>query len=67
MTLTITENRKVVDQYFYITNDNQYMLIYPNYKNEVQKNEVIFQLAKKFQYNQNPDIDYDYQDDFEQR
>ena len=40
--LTITENQKEIDQYFYMTNDNQYMLIYPNYENVAQKNEVIF-------------------------
>jgi hypothetical protein len=65
--LTITENNKEVDQYFYMTNDNQYMLIYPNYENTAQKNEVIFQLAQRHQYNPNPDIDYDYQDDYDVR
>jgi len=43
--LSITEAHKEVEQYFYMTNDNQYMLIYPNYDNTAQKNEVIFQLA----------------------
>lgn len=40
--LTITEQNKEIDQYFYMTNDNQYMLIYPNYENTAQKNQVIF-------------------------
>ena len=32
------EKNKEVDQYYYITNDNQFMLIYPNYLNLEQKN-----------------------------
>lgn len=67
VTLSITEVNKEVDQYFYMTNDNQYMLIYPNYENAAQKNQVIFQLAQRHQYNPNPDIDYDYQDDYDVR
>jgi hypothetical protein len=50
-----------------MTNDNQYMLIYPNYDNTAQKHQVIFQLAQRHQYNPNPDIDYDYQDDYDVR
>jgi hypothetical protein len=65
--LNITEKNKTVEQYYYITNDNQFMLIYPNYLNNEQKNQVIFQLAQKHQYNQNPDEDYEYMDDFNQR
>jgi hypothetical protein len=67
VTLSIIENDKEIDQYFYMSNENQYMLIYPNYENTEQKNQVIFQLAKRFQHNPNPDIDYDYQDDYEVR
>lgn len=37
----IPNKNKKVTQYFYVTNDNEYMLLYPNYKNVEQKNEVI--------------------------
>lgn len=67
VTLNIIDKNKVIDQYYYMTNDNQFMLIYPNYENTAQKNQVIFQIAQKHQYNQNPDVDYEYQDDFDQR
>jgi len=45
-----------------MTNDNQFMIIYPNYPDNMAdlKHQVIFQLAKKHQYNQNPDEDYQY-------
>jgi hypothetical protein len=33
VTLSIIDKKKEVDQYFYMTNDNQYMLVYPNYQN----------------------------------
>jgi len=56
-----------VEQFYYITNDNQFQLVYPNYKDLKKKHDVIFQIAKNHQYNQNPDVDYDYDDDFNQR
>jgi len=56
-----------VEQFYYITNDNQFQLVYPNYKDLNKKHDVIFQIAKNHQYNQNPDVDYDYDDDFNQR
>lgn len=28
---------KIIDQYYYITNDNEYMLIYPNYEYDEDK------------------------------
>lgn len=31
--LNIIDKGKKVDQYYYMTNDNQFMLIYPNYEN----------------------------------
>mmetsp|Transcript_38034 Transcript_38034/g.58059 ORF Transcript_38034/g.58059 Transcript_38034/m.58059 type:complete len:316 (-) Transcript_38034:3951-4898(-) len=40
--LNVVDKNKTVDQYYYITNDNQFMLIYPNYLNKEQKNQVIF-------------------------
>jgi len=43
------------------------MLIYPNYDNFEKKSEVVFQLAKKGQYNQNADDEYSYIDDYDQR
>lgn len=43
------------------------MLVYPNYENLAQKNQVIFQLAKKYTYNIVNDEDYEYLDDFKQR
>jgi hypothetical protein len=36
--LNVIEKNQEVDQYYYITNDNQFMLIYPNYRNSEQKN-----------------------------
>jgi hypothetical protein len=36
--LNVIEKNQEVDQYYYITNDNQFMLIYPNYRNLEQKN-----------------------------
>jgi hypothetical protein len=40
-----------VEQYYYITNDNQFQLVYPNYKDLNKKHDVIFQIAKNHQYN----------------
>lgn len=66
--LNIIDKGKKVDQYYYMTNDNQFMLIYPNYENLQQKNEVIFQIAKQHTYNiYANDEDYEYMDDFKQR
>lgn len=72
MTLTKKDEFDVVvetqvEQFYYITNDNQFQLVYPNYKDLNKKHDVIFQIAKNHQYNQNPDVDYDYDDDFNQR
>ena len=44
----VIDHMKEVDQYFYMTDDNQYMLVYPNYRNEEQKRSVIMQLARRF-------------------
>lgn len=44
-------NEKKIEQFYYITNDNEYMLIYPNYDNFEQKSDVVFQIAKNHQYN----------------
>lgn len=63
--MNIVEKNKLVEQYYYMTNDNQFMLIYPNYLNLEQKHEVIFQIAQKHSYAQNADVEYQYQDDFE--
>lgn len=38
------------DQYYYITNDNQFMLVYPNYQDSYQKHDIILQIAKKHTY-----------------
>ena len=46
-----TANERTINQYYYITNDNEYMLIYPNYQHDEDKQDVLFQIAKKFQYN----------------
>lgn len=43
------------------------MLVYPNYEREDKKKSVIMELAQRFQYNPNPDIEYSYNDDFNQR
>jgi hypothetical protein len=67
VTLNVIEKNQKVDQFYYISHDSQFQLIYPNYLNQEQKNQVIFQIAKKHQYNQNPDEDYSYLDDYEQR
>ena len=50
-----------------MTNDNQFMLVFPNYENLQQKNAVIFQLAQKHSYHIVKDDDYDYMDDYKQR
>lgn len=50
-----------------MTNDNQFMLVYPNYTDLRQKNDVIFQLAQRHSYNVVNDDDYEYIDDYEQR
>lgn len=42
VTLNIIEKNQTVEQYYYMTNDNQFMLVYPNYENLQQKNDVIF-------------------------
>ena len=66
--LNIKPNKnKEVTQYFYVTNNNEYMLVYPNYKNDVQKSDVILQIAKNHQYERKFDEDYVYQDDYELR
>lgn len=54
-------------QYYYVTNDNEYMLLYPNYKNVEQKNEVFTQIAKSHQYNRKFDNKFVHQDDYEVR
>lgn len=56
-----------VEQYYYMTNDSQFMLVYPNYKDHSQKCDVIFQLAKKHSYIIVNYEDYEYMDDFLQR
>lgn len=44
------------------------MLIYPNYQDESDKQDVLFQIAKKFQYgHHNDDEEYHYIDDYDQR
>lgn len=50
-----------------MTNDNQFMLLYPNYTELSQKKEVILQLAQKHSYNVVNDEDYEYNDDYELR
>jgi len=64
VTLNVVDKNKVVEQFYYMTNDNQFMLVYPNYENLEQKNQVIFQIAQKHSYNISDDIDYQYMDDF---
>ena len=54
----------LVDQYYYMTNDNQFMLVYPNYLDLRLKNEVIFQIAQNHSYIIVNDEDYEYMDDF---
>ena len=41
------QGKKFVDQFFYITHDNQFMLIYPNYKDSAIKTRVILLLDQK--------------------
>jgi hypothetical protein len=67
VTLNVIAKNQKVEQYYYISHDSQFQLIYPNYLSQEQKNQVIFQIARKHQYNQNPDEDYSYQDDYDQR
>jgi len=31
-----------VEQFYYITNDNQFQLVFPNYKDLAKKHDVIF-------------------------
>lgn len=38
--LNIIEKNLEVDQYYYMTNDNQFMLVYPNYTDMRQKLDV---------------------------
>tara|TARA_B110000285_G_scaffold235512_1_gene317716 strand:- start:4026 stop:4730 length:705 start_codon:yes stop_codon:yes gene_type:complete len=74
------EGKKPLDQYFYITHDNQFMLIFPNYKDPVTKTKVILQLAQKHRQHQmagGAKVDFDiltedekmklYTDDFARR
>ena len=74
------DGKKPVYQYFYITHDNQFMLIYPNYKNANNKTRVILQLAQKHRGHQmagGAKVDFDilsedekmklYTDDFARR
>lgn len=66
--LNIKPNKnKEVTQFFYVTNDNEYMLLYPNYQNDVQKREVILQIARNHQYERKFDEEYVYADDYELR
>ena len=39
------EKKKEIEQYFFQTNDNQFMLIYPNFAHAEIQNEVIQNLA----------------------
>ena len=43
------------------------MLVYPNYENLQQKNDIIFQLAQKHTYHVIKDDEFEYMDDFKQR
>ena len=74
------DGKKPLDQYFYITHDNQFMLIFPNYKDPVTKTKVILQLAQKHRQHQmagGAKVDFDiltedekmklYTDDFARR
>lgn len=56
------------DQYYYITNDNQFMLVYPNYQDSYQKHDIILQIAKKHTYHiYQEDQEYNYEDDLKKR
>jgi len=57
-----------IEQYYYMTNDNQFMLVYPNYNNLDKKYKVILEIAKKHTYNIfQEDEEYNYDDDLKQR
>jgi hypothetical protein len=43
----IYEGKKTIEQYFYITHDNQFMLIFPNYEDQKEKTKVVLEVAKK--------------------
>jgi len=57
---TVYEGRKMVEQYYYITHDNQFMLIFPNYQDQKEKTKVILEVAKKHRQHQMADDEIDF-------
>ena len=53
--VSINGIRRSTPHYFTLTNQNQHMLIYPNYQSDCQKTEVLEQIAQKHQYSQSND------------
>lgn len=58
------KKRKVL-QYFYLTNENEYMLIYPNFQDVSQKNEVLTDIARQQTYCQYVDKEFNIQEDLD--
>jgi hypothetical protein len=54
------EGKKKVEQYFYITHDNQFMLISPNYEDQKEKTKIILEVARKYRQHQMTDDDVDF-------
>lgn len=69
VTVTIEGQDVSYDQYFYRTNDNQFMFLYPCYSLEKDdlKREVYAQVAENHCYYGSPSLDYKYQTDFNTR
>ena len=69
VTLVVDGQDVTFDQYFYRTNENQFMLLYPNYSadKDKQKTEVLKQIAEGLCYYGSPTLDYQYPLDFDQR
>lgn len=66
--LNVKPNKnKEVTQFYYVTNENEYMLVYPNYQNQEQKSAVLLQISKTHQYNRKFQEEYNYEEDFQLR
>jgi hypothetical protein len=62
------KKHEIKDQYYILTNENQYMLVYPNYQTNSDKSMVLKCIADQFQYSQQEsDESFNYQQDLDSR
>jgi hypothetical protein len=61
------DRKKTVEQYYFLTQDNQHMLLFPNYNHDEEKEAVYEALAEKMCYIGDADDDFTYKHDLEDR